>query len=460
MTARVKKGFLTEKKSGKQTGGQARAAAMEAMTEDTKLHFAFTAPQNVNQVELLSVIKGFVDDLLGDFKLNVVGVCVTQGCCAVGVEYLVSEASALEGQIFYLRDQLVFKGEALSAVKVDHPEVFTKPPVVHHAPVAPPASPTVAEFLDEAPAAPGFPVVPPVPGFVPVADKSKAGANVVINKVAADMAVDDDESDNVSEASEVADEVTNKDIMREIKTMAKQRKHDNKKIRETTRVMIAEAVDPLWGEIRSQQSNLVDLGKASINHDDRIGRLESQFAKLDVAKTGKFNPNDVAHLRMSFSGFKGDDLDDRVATLKAFMEKHFADREAYACIDTRTTGAWNDQKVTGESFVQFFCRGARDRALKAVRDGKLGENLRSNKGDKLTVNRYRTDWQRGRDWAMRKSEELIKAKVETAKLKVKIEYVQTKDERKITANGQIAFLQKRADAHGSFLNDFSELKPP
>ncbi len=367
----------------------------------------------------------------------------------------------MEGQIFYLRDQLVFKGEALSAVKVDHPEVFTKPPVVHHAPVAPPASPTVAEFLDEAPAAPpGFPVVPPVPGFVPVVDESKAGANVVINKMAADMAVDDDESDNVSEASEVADEVTNKDIMREIKTMAKQRKHDNKKIRETTRVMIAEAVDPLWGEIRSQQSNLVDLGKASIEHDDRIGRLKSQYAKLDVAKTGKLNPNDVAHLRMSFSGFKGDDLDDRVATLKAFMENHFADRETYACIDTRMAGAWNDQKATSESFVQFFCRGARDRVLKAVRDGKLSENLKSNKGDKLAVNRYRTDWQRGRDWAMRKSEELIKAKVEAAKLNVKIEYVQTKDERKITANGQIAFLQKRADAHGSFLNDFSELKLP
>ena len=174
MAARVEKGFLTEKKSGKQTGGQARAAAVEAMTEDTKLHFAFTAPHDVDQVKFVSVIKGFVDDLLGDFKLNVVGVCVSQGSCAVGVEYLVSEASALEGQIFYLRDQLVFKGEALSAVKVDHPEVFTKSPVVHHAPAAPPASPTVAEFLDEAPAPPGFPVVPPVPGFVPVADKSKA----------------------------------------------------------------------------------------------------------------------------------------------------------------------------------------------------------------------------------------------------------------------------------------------
>ena len=123
---------------------------------------------------------------------------------------------------------------------------------------------------------------------------------MVINKVAADMAVDDDESDNVSEASEVTDEVTNKDIMREIKTMAKQRKHDNKKIRETTRVMIAEAVDPLWGEIRSQQSNLVDLGKASIVHDDRICRLESQFAKLDDQDRSRSVVPEACRQRISF----------------------------------------------------------------------------------------------------------------------------------------------------------------
>jgi len=209
------------------------------------------------------------------------------------------------------------------------------------------------------------------------------------------------------------------------------------------------------------QSDVVDLGKASIVHDDRIGRLESQFAKLNTGKSNKFNPNDVAHLRMSFSGFKGDSLDDRVATLKAFMDNNFG-QETFACIDTRTTGAWNDQTPTGESYVQFFCRAARDRALKAVRDGKLAENLRSKKGDKLAVNRYRTDWQRGRDWAMRKSEELIKEKIEAAKLtsSTKVEYVQAKDERKIVVNGQIAFLQKRADAHGAFLNEFAALKLP
>ena len=112
--------------------------------------------------------------------------------------------------------------------------------------------------------------------------------------------------------------------------------------------------------------------------------------------------------------------------------------------------------------MQFHCRAARDRALKAVRDGKLAENLKSKKGDKSTVNRYRTDWQRGRDWAMRKSEELIRDKVETAKLtsQTKVEFVQTKDERKIIVNGQIAFLQKRADAHGAFVNEFVELKLP
>ena len=180
-----------------------------------------------------------------------------------------------------------------------------------------------------------------------------------------------------------------------------------------------------------------------------------------MGNSGKFNPNDVAHLRMSFSGFKGDSLDDRVATLKTFMDKNF-NNETFACVDTRTTGAWNDQKLTGESYVQFFCRAARDRTLKAVRDGKLAENLKSKKGDKLTVNRYRTDWQRGRDWAMRKSEELIRDKIEAVNLTstTKVEYVQAKDERKIIVNGQIAFIQTRADAHGAFVNEFAELKLP
>jgi len=362
-----------------------------------------------------------------------------------------------------LKDSFKYKGALLFTINVDSVFLtsFSKPSRMAASSSLTPSSPTVAEFIGEV-VPPALPAVPHVPGFVHVVDESKAGANVVIQQVAADMAVDDDdESDAVSEAPEITDDVTLKDVMRKLNTIEKQHKHDSKRSREKTRVLIAEAVDPLWGEMRSVQSDVVDLGKASIAHDDRIGRLESQFANLNTGKSNKFNPNDVAHLRMSFSGFKGDSLDDRVETLKAFMDKHFK-QETFACVDTRATGAWNDQKPTGESFVQFHCRAARDRALKAVRDGKLAENLKSKKGDKLTVNRYRTDWQRGRDWAMRKSEELIRDKIEAVKLTstTKVEYVQAKDERKIIVNGQIAFIQKRADAHGAFVNEFAELKLP
>ena len=97
---------------------------------------------------------------------------------------------------------------------------------------------------------------------------------------------DDDESDAVSEAAEITDDVTLKDVMRKLNTIEKQHKHDTKRSREKTRVLIAEAVDPLWGEMRSVQSDVVDLGKASVVHDDRIGRLESQFAKFNMGNSG------------------------------------------------------------------------------------------------------------------------------------------------------------------------------
>ena len=57
---------------------------------------------------------------------------------------------------------------------------------------------------------------------------------------------------------------------------------------------------------------------------------------------------------------------------------------------------------------------------------------------------------------------MIRDKIEAVKLTstTKVEYVQAKDERKIIVNGQIAFIQTRADAHGAFVNEFAELKLP
>ena len=148
------------------------------------------------------------------------------------------------------------------------------------------------------------------------------------------MTVDDDEDmSDISEAPEVMEQVTLQTVMRKLNTMEKRFKHSEKRSREKTRVMISQAVDPLKNTVHDVQSSVIELQKSAVISDNRIGALESQMAKLNGGGK-KFNPNDVAHLRVSFVGFSGTDLDARLATIKGFMEKNFGDAEPYACIDT------------------------------------------------------------------------------------------------------------------------------
>ena len=279
---------------------------------------------------------------------------------------------------------------------------------------------------------------------------------MVLNKVAADMAVDDDESDNVSEASEVTDEVTNKDIMREIKTMAKQRKHDNKKTRETARVMIAEAVDPLWGEIRSQQSNLVDLGKASIAHDDRIGRLESQFAKLDVAKSGP----DLSFQKLAVKGFPSDvGLEDRLAAMHQFMSTHFPNVHAQK-IEVIHQGNWQERGknrvMTQVGLIDVGNADLREHMVKTVE----ARNLKVSCGGKeLTVTRSMTRSADARNKALRNAADALKEQVGLPDKDVVIEWVDSKG-RGVKVKGKYVFEQPRGRDIGSFTDAYAHLKLP
>jgi phenylalanyl-tRNA synthetase beta subunit len=125
-------------------------------------------------------------------------------------------------------------------------------------------------------------------------------------------------------------------------------------------------------------------------------------------------------------------------------------------IDTRMKGGYEDRKMSNESYVQFASSEARDRVSKAVKE----RSFKTSKGATIKINRSKTDWQRGRDWAIWKAEDLVKEKLETHKTKAKVEYKQTKDDRKILVNGEAAFIQVRADAHGVFVGKFTDLKRP
>ena len=367
-------------------------------------------------------------------------------------------------------------------------------------------SPTVATFLGETAASEDLPAVASLPGFVPVLDKKAAGANVVLAQLTAknavivtevsaaeinaaqdlvddsfadsgggctaltsaapvSMLIDDDDDDSISEASDVQGDVSLTDVMRSIKSIEKHQKASHKKIREVTRIAVAEAVNPIWDQLRTTENTVTELSKSAIVHDDRIGKLETRMSALSVGSASdarsKPDPNDPARLRLAFKGFedvKTEALTQRVKILTDFMAANFTD-EYYACVDTREEGAVGHKKPTNESYVQFFTPEARDRVLQQVKDKSI--KCTNSKGKQLEILRAKTAWQRSRNWAMRASEKLIKDKLAANKItNIKVEYKADKDSRRILANGSPAFVQMRDEQRGQFTGDFQDLVLP
>ncbi len=274
-------------------------------------------------------------------------------------------------------------------------------------------------------------------------------------------------------------EPSNADIMSAIGAMMK-----NMVVRDDIRADVAEALAPLQksidhidakstqalDETKNLHQRTVTLETGAIQEYDRVGKVESELedlrGRVKVVENatgsgqGKPSKHDVNFLRIAFRGFSTETLVERRATIKTFMETNFGMDVRYCCIDTRMQGPYGDKKPSEESFVQFASPESRDRFADEIRSKKYGDNVTSSKGSKLYVGKSRTEWQRQRDFAMRKSEELIKGKLQSHGAQCAVKYVKSQDERKITVNGTDAFVQRRTDARGHFCGEFVDLKFP
>ena len=88
------------------------------------------------------------------------------------------------------------------------------------------------------------------------------------------------------------------------------------------------------------------------------------------------------------------------------------------------------------------------------------KSFKTPRGSTINIYRAKTDFVRGRDWAMGKNEELIKKKLAAAKLTVPVKFEKHKDARKNTVDGVDAFVQRPTETHGSFVCDFQDLQLP
>ena len=233
---------------------------------------------------------------------------------------------------------------------------------------------------------------------------------------------------------------------------------------EEMKVFVLAETAPLHSGLNRVASEVTALAQDAVQNFDRVGRLEERVEKFegdDPMRHAQSRPDkhDVANLQISFKGFTTETHDERTATLKAFMQQRFKDVEDYACIDHRMSGP-SKSSMSDESFVQFFTKTARDRALGKIKDKNWGNDVQSSKGAKLTIGAMKTDWRRGRDWAMRKSETIIREFLTSKRQNGTVKYETSKDFRKITVNGRDAFVQRRDDPRGRFHGEFQDLQLP
>ena len=116
------------------------------------------------------------------------------------------------------------------------------------------------------------------------------------------------------------------------------------------------------------------------------------------------------------------------------------------------SGPYNARKPTNESFAQFCSRDSRDRALQALKE----TSIKTANGHTIKVFRSKTEIIRSHDCAMGKSEELIRAKLQTEKLSSTVKFEKGKELRKITVDGEDAFVHRLADAYCNFVRNFQD----
>ncbi len=197
---------------------------------------------------------------------------------------------------------------------------------------------------------------------------------------------------------------------------------------------------------------------------EKYARLASRVDELEQGSGNKRrpNPSDAANFQIAFKGFDKEGSDARIEELTSFMQQNFPSETSFV-VDHKMKGA-GKKELSDISFVQFPTRGIRDRVMAKIRERYSAEKgpvkVDRESAPALAVDRARTEWQRERNWAMRKSEELIREKLRKNNITASVEYKASKDERKIVVNGAAAFVQKSDAPRGAFAGDFVDLALP
>ncbi len=410
--------------------------------------FAFAGfPKNhPNQNEMFSYISEKIQGFFKDFPMTIIGTHPSQGL--VGVEYNYPDSDAIHKKLHDLRDKFSFQGSALTIqdIQLDVRDQFCIPSNLSNGGTGTlKDSPTVQAFLSNTGGGDDLPRVEPMPTFASVSYEEGSKAER--------MAIDSSSSSDVSEAPEVTEEVTLRDVMRRLNTMEKRGKSRIQKMQSEMRSYTNRIVNETFGPLDAEVKRLTaDHGLLS----DRVTVVEKSMG-LGVSEDSKrlFRAtvtSDPAHTMIEVKGFtKEDKAMERIKKIQASLKVTIKGIEYQ--IGHLPAGP-RGKRTIGNSYLQFSDEVSRDEALSKL-TGKMTD-LKNFKGETVKFGRARTKIQKTRNYHLYTAYDMIKEfigeKDVSLNTKMPIRSVQFK--------GENVFEQGEFQLTGKFLGACNELTFP
>ncbi len=214
---------------------------------------------------------------------------------------------------------------------------------------------------------------------------------------------------------------------------------------------VASKVDPVQEDVVELKSNVVDLMKDSVAHDDRIGKLES---RLEEFLSSKGRLPDASFKRIVFKGFPEKiSLDDRLECMKHWMEKNFPKIDFTYGVFHKGSFKDKSRKISGVGYAECTSSDIRDAVMDRVESGKIqGPSIG---GKILEVAKARSQSATDRNVALIEASDLLKEQPGLAAKDVRIEW---KGVRGVLVKGEYAYKQPPGKELGGFIGDFAYLE--
>ena len=224
-------------------------------------------------------------------------------------------------------------------------------------------------------------------------------------------------------------------------------------MRQQTKIMISEAVDPLKAEVydlKQQMAVLQDNRGAADGGPTSVSRPIQELEEMRSV----INTMDPAKKRVSLIGFSDSlNADERIRQIENFMKDKFP-TVRYVAIDNFYSGPYSDRRINKASYVEFSSAEAANQFLKNVKEHHNSKSVIG--GNEVSFKPARTKLGGKRNHSIRTANELVSKHPQAVGKEVVIEW----KERQVTVDGAPAFKQLKDQMGGDFLPPYNDLRLP